>query len=361
MTKQRRRRSATHAFAATTVPARRHTLGPIALWVTGPIAYWVALGRGPAYAATARVWAIGCLVAGAAWYYRAIRVERTVIRLDAGELHAGKVTLTRSKLRRVPGRWVDAVYGTTVGMALMLEQGGRSVTLGCRGALPPSDGIERPGTTSVELVLSAEDFQRLLRALGGERPRRARVVPETLTVGLVPSPLSARGLLGGAWPLLVFVVLAELIGLLSVFVLHLPEAVLAGLAWLLAAGGAYALLRAGRRPRVAHQRLRIQGRTIAWLSANDATSLATCELDDLAVERYRHTIHSRFGSSVQQCLVLRFPGGRRLYFGLAEGTARVDATWRRAWLAPSLLIGRGEWNQLAKFLPRPVEQVPARG
>ncbi len=299
-------------------------------------------------------WALvsfGLFFFGAFWFQAVMRGKLSFVRLEHGQVVAGRVRLDRAGLSTVLGRWVDAVRGTTKGSALILKQGTRSLTLGCRETKPIDGRSGLPATSGVTLVLTEADFQTFARKLGYDPVPAQSPKQGVLTVNLIPSSLSARGFWRNLVPLLVVGAVAEIVGVVGVFVLKLPEIVLASLSWVLAAGGLAGMLALARRPARPHQRLRIQSGDVAWLDGKRETVLAKCVLAELAVERRRFTLRTRFGTSVQLCLVLHFRGRRKLYFGLDEGSVEFDERFVPTRTAPALLVGRREWDALVKRLP----------
>ncbi|HTQ03089.1 MAG TPA: hypothetical protein VMI54_04505 [Polyangiaceae bacterium] len=347
----RHRQRDARTFPATTYPTRRSYAGPTAVWVLAMVGSLLVthFGNAPNRAATAV--ALVCFFVGALWYQDVMRGKPTFVTLDADRVVAGKLSLRRANLSRVLGRWVEAAYGTTAGSALTLTQGAESVTLGCRGAVPAIDGGDLPLTSEVGLVLAPADFRALAHELGCDHAHAPSSKDAVLTLNLVPSPLSARGLMRNLLPLLGIAVIAEVLGVVGVQVLHLPEVVLLGLSWALAAGGMVGMLVLARRPARAQARLRVHARSVAWLDGRRDSVLAECALDELGVERRRVSVTGRFGTSVQLCLRLSFPNRRKLYFGLGEGSIEVDRDFSETRKAPSLLVGRGEWDAFVKLLP----------
>jgi hypothetical protein len=348
---QRHPRREMLTFRATTSPTLRDYAGPSAAWVLGYVIYLLFMRFGTSRNGAATLVAFGFFFVGAFWFRDLMQGSSTLVTLDNDHVFAGRTRLGRANLSRVLGRWVDAVSGTTTGSALTLTEGAKSVTLGCRGAAPESDGSEIPATSKVTLVLAADDFRALARALGCNFAHARPLKNGVLSVNLVLSPGSAVGLLQQALPLLVVAAIVEAVGYVGVFVLHLPEITLIGLGWLLAAGGIVAMIVLGRRPARAHQRLSVQDHKVTWLEGKRETVVAACALDELAVERRRRTVHARFGTSVQLCLLLHFPGRRTLYFGLNEGSVEIDERFLSTRSAPRLLVGRTEWDALTKRLP----------
>jgi hypothetical protein len=276
--------------------------------------------------------------------------------VDAGG--AGTFPLAGCRL----GLWRTPGTGVIGGSVLHVSDGRRVYRIGGRDHRPaPGVALVAPVTEGIEVYLSADEFEALLRCVPLGRSRvdagadaRANVAPATLRCELVPNPASARGAFVMMVPWLIAMGLSAaaggLVGVLSeTFGVPSTPLLAVGIIAPILLGGLVGTIVLAYRRKAPALAIELDGREVRLRNPRTNVVVSTAPLGSVAVTRAMHRTAGRM--SVEYPLVtLRMPGRPPLSVGVYDWRYSWNDRAPFVWSGPRYVVGTPDWNALTEVL-----------
>jgi len=256
--------------------------------------------------------------------------------------------------------WVLPAVGTRSGTVLHLRAGSRYARVGVQGPVPVPGEATAPQADRVDVVVSSDDFARLVALLRPQLLLTQQALPEHGGAPVCQIPLVRRRTLAvalrGAWPFFAAVAVAAVAGgaaartIIATGTGNLyPRMQLtgAGMTVVLVLGVIGTVLVSRHPPRPA--RMLTIDQTMVTLAEPDGRVIAAAPRPAVGVARSVHQVTTRSGTLRHAVLTLAIPGERPLAVGVqAQTPVWPDPVPKGP--APDLMVGPADWAGLLMAL-----------
>lgn len=249
------------------------------------------------------------------------------------------------------GRWQFPQRGVDAGAALHVGAGDSRLRIGGRDhRFALTMPLSAEPTDDVEIVISAENFDRLLLASPFVSGSFFRAPPASILVPLVPNPFRLGKKLGPWMATIVFAcVISSVIGSLEGTDMQLPPPVAVGLIVASVFVGIVVTVVMSSRPETAKFEIEVSSTGLCLRDVQTKAIVSNAPIGAIGIERGTYRIATRGGVFQYAALILQLPGHGPISLYVPDSRHRwLDDNQHLS--KPQFVVGLPEWIVLLETL-----------